>query len=174
VYQSHLESEVLLSGTADGHLQIHNAQGQLLYKQRLYGTAVMDIIVRPHCSGGWWVGVTRGVDTLLLVKEYQVCSSNSWKKWFWGGGETPVCVWGGEGAESAQRFGAPCQHAAGLHCLVHMRMQCDVLDSAQTCLCAHHEQMGVFASLAAVDCIELAAGPRTQLLACAQSTGAVL
>jgi isochorismate synthase EntC len=55
VYQSQLECEVLLSGTADGHLQIHNAQGQLMYKQRLYGTAVMDIMVRPHCSGRWVV-----------------------------------------------------------------------------------------------------------------------
>lgn len=50
-YQSLLESEVLLSGTADGYLQIHSATGQLLYKQRLFGTAVMDIHVRPHCSG---------------------------------------------------------------------------------------------------------------------------
>jgi hypothetical protein len=50
-YQPMLECEVLLSGTADGHLQIHNASGQLLYKQRLWGSAVMDILVRPHCSG---------------------------------------------------------------------------------------------------------------------------
>lgn len=52
-YQSLLESEVLLSGTADGHLQIHSASGQVLYKQRLHGSAVMDILVRPHCSGAF-------------------------------------------------------------------------------------------------------------------------
>lgn len=51
-YQSLLEAEVLLSGTADGYLQIHSATGQLLYKQRLFGSAVMDILIRPHCSGG--------------------------------------------------------------------------------------------------------------------------
>jgi hypothetical protein len=55
-YRPLLECEVLLSGTSDGHLQVHSASGQLLYKQRLHGTAVMDILVRPHCSGrgGVW------------------------------------------------------------------------------------------------------------------------
>lgn len=50
-YQALLESEVLLSGTADGYLQIHETSGQVLYRQRLHGSAVMDILVRPHCSG---------------------------------------------------------------------------------------------------------------------------
>lgn len=46
-----LECEVLLSGTADGQLQIHTATGQLLFKQRLAMSPVLDILVRPHCSG---------------------------------------------------------------------------------------------------------------------------
>ncbi|KAF6260710.1 hypothetical protein COO60DRAFT_855739 [Scenedesmus sp. NREL 46B-D3] len=46
-----LEPAVLLSGTADGHLQIHGADGQLLFKQRFAATPVLDILVRPHCSG---------------------------------------------------------------------------------------------------------------------------
>eukprot|EP00878_Enallax_costatus_P010851 GHUV01011331.1.p1 GENE.GHUV01011331.1~~GHUV01011331.1.p1 ORF type:complete len:530 (+),score=153.20 GHUV01011331.1:98-1687(+) len=46
-----LETDVLLSGTVDGHLQIHTASGQLLLRQRLMSSAVLDIIVRPYCSG---------------------------------------------------------------------------------------------------------------------------
>uniref|UniRef100_A0A383W6M0 Rab3-GAP regulatory subunit N-terminal domain-containing protein n=1 Tax=Tetradesmus obliquus TaxID=3088 RepID=A0A383W6M0_TETOB len=46
-----LEPAVLLSGTADGHLQIHSAEGQLLFQQRFAATPVLDILVRPHCSG---------------------------------------------------------------------------------------------------------------------------
>jgi hypothetical protein len=49
--ESLLDSEVLLSGTADGQLQIHTATGQLLFKQRLSTSPVLDILVRPHCSG---------------------------------------------------------------------------------------------------------------------------
>jgi hypothetical protein len=51
-YQSLLECEALLSGTADGHLQVHAASGQLVFKQRLSAQPVRDILVRPHCSGG--------------------------------------------------------------------------------------------------------------------------
>lgn len=49
--ESLLDSEVLLSGTADGQLQIHTPTGQLLFKQRLSTSPVLDILVRPHCSG---------------------------------------------------------------------------------------------------------------------------
>lgn len=45
------ESELLLSGTAAGHLQLHTATGKLLYRQRLLGSSVLDVAVRPHCSG---------------------------------------------------------------------------------------------------------------------------
>jgi hypothetical protein len=51
VAESLLEPAVLLSGTADGHLQIHSADGLLLFKQRFAATPVLDILVRPHCSG---------------------------------------------------------------------------------------------------------------------------
>lgn len=49
--ESLLETDVLLSGTVNGHLQIHTASGQLLVRQRLASSAVLDIIVRPYCSG---------------------------------------------------------------------------------------------------------------------------
>jgi hypothetical protein len=51
VAESLLEPAVLLSGTADGHLQIHSADGLLLFQQRFAATPVLDILVRPHCSG---------------------------------------------------------------------------------------------------------------------------
>lgn len=45
------EAELLLSGTADGCLQLHDACGVLLFRQQLSAGPVLDILVRPHCSG---------------------------------------------------------------------------------------------------------------------------
>lgn len=69
-----LEPAVLLSGTADGHLQIHSAEGQLLFQQRFAATPVLDILVRPHCSGEvWpWIGGFVTVYAYMLA-----CSSSS-------------------------------------------------------------------------------------------------
>jgi hypothetical protein len=59
VADSLLEPAVLLSGTADGHLQIHSADGLLLFKQRFAATPVLDILVRAHCSGKAQCAVVR-------------------------------------------------------------------------------------------------------------------
>lgn len=45
------EDQLLLSGTADGCLQLHDAHGVALFRQQLSTGPVLDILVRPHCSG---------------------------------------------------------------------------------------------------------------------------
>jgi hypothetical protein len=46
-----LDCQLLLTGTSDGFLQLHDTEGQLLFKQRLHDSAVRDIQIRPYTSG---------------------------------------------------------------------------------------------------------------------------
>lgn len=46
-----LESDCLLSGTADGFVQIHDRGGRVLFRQRLHTSAVVHIAVRPCAAG---------------------------------------------------------------------------------------------------------------------------
>jgi hypothetical protein len=51
IVQELLDCQLLLTGTSDGFLQLHDVDGQLLFKQRLHDSAVRDIQVRPYTSG---------------------------------------------------------------------------------------------------------------------------
>lgn len=59
--QSYLDPDILLSGTIDGHIQIHSTTGQLLFKQKLMASPVLDILVRPHSSGWQWPAAANSV-----------------------------------------------------------------------------------------------------------------